>query len=97
MLAEREGGTLGAFRTDIAAVLTYVRNSWGNAAPAIESSQVERARGPRGRHANASSVLTGKTLMRTRVAALLLMLSACWEATTAAESSDKLLIQGGYP
>ena len=29
---------------DIAAVLTYVRNSWGNAAPAIESSQVERAR-----------------------------------------------------
>ncbi|WJD60689.1 c-type cytochrome [Pseudomonas kurunegalensis] len=33
---------------DIAAVLTYVRNSWGNAAPAIESSQVERARGTLG-------------------------------------------------
>ncbi|WJD60690.1 amidohydrolase family protein [Pseudomonas kurunegalensis] len=34
--------------------------------------------------------------MKTRVAALLLMLSACWEGATAAESSDKLLIQGGY-
>lgn len=29
---------------DIASVLTYIRNSWGNAAPAIRSSQVERAR-----------------------------------------------------
>lgn len=29
---------------DIAAVLTYVRNSWGNAAPAIEPGQVAQAR-----------------------------------------------------
>ncbi|QCI12872.1 c-type cytochrome [Pseudomonas putida] len=29
---------------DIAAVLTYVRNSWGNAAPAVQAEQVARAR-----------------------------------------------------
>lgn len=29
---------------DIAAVLTYVRNSWGNAAPAVQADQVARAR-----------------------------------------------------
>lgn len=29
---------------DIAAVLTYVRNSWGNAAPTIQAEQVARAR-----------------------------------------------------
>jgi len=30
--------------TDIAAVLTYVRNSWGNAAPAVPPAQVAKAR-----------------------------------------------------
>lgn len=29
---------------DVANVLTYVRNSWGNAAPAVEASQVEKLR-----------------------------------------------------
>ncbi|MGE8047112.1 amidohydrolase family protein [Pseudomonas monteilii] len=34
--------------------------------------------------------------MKTRIAALLLMLSSCWEVATATEPSGKLLIRGGY-
>jgi mono/diheme cytochrome c family protein len=29
---------------DVATVLTYVRNSWGNAAPAVAASDVAKAR-----------------------------------------------------
>jgi mono/diheme cytochrome c family protein len=29
---------------EIAAVLTYIRNSWGNAAPAVSAGEVSRAR-----------------------------------------------------
>jgi mono/diheme cytochrome c family protein len=31
-----------------AAVLTYIRNSWGNAAPAVDARQVNKLRSPSG-------------------------------------------------
>lgn len=63
---QQYGGNMPAWRNDltdaqIAAVLTYVRSSWGNGAPAVSVDQVAAARSP--------SALSGAALFATKCAA----------------------------